>query len=355
MNLIENHLYREDLERVANLDVPWENLRDKTFLVSGAGGLIGSFLIDLLMYCNRKRALNSHILALGRNIDKLQKRFSYCLEDPNLQFVVHDINTPLPKDDGRTVDYVLHLASNTHPVAYATDSVGTVLTNIIGTRNMLDYAIAHRSARFAFASSNEIYGENRGDVEFFSEDYCGYIDCNTLRAGYPESKRCGEALCQAYLKQYGLDIVIPRFTRTYGPSMLTDDSKVISQFILNALDNKDIVLKSSGTQFYSFTYISDAVAGLLFILLKGEKGNAYNIADAPGDIMLKDLASVVANQMDKKVIYDLPNAVEAAGFSKATKARLSGERLKRLGWSMQQPIELGIIRTINILKQVAHD
>lgn len=355
MKLIDNTQYQEDLKRAASIDLPWERLCNKTILLSGASGMIGSFLVDLLMYCNRNLGTNCRILALGRNIKKNQERFSYCFDDPNFKFISHDINLPLPHDSERIIDFVVHLASNTHPVAYATDPVGTVLTNILGTKNMLEYAIAHQAERFAFASSNEIYGENRGDIELFSEDYCGYIDCNTLRAGYTESKRCGEALCQAYLKQYGLDIVIPRFTRTYGPTMLTSDTKVISQFILNALDGKDIVLKSAGTQHYSFTYVSDAVIGLLTVLLKGEIGNAYNIADSAGDIMLKDLAEIVAKHMNKEVVFDLPNAVEVAGFSKATKARLSGDKLKKLGWRMQEPIETGIIKTINILNKVIHE
>lgn len=95
----------------------------------------------------------------------------------------------------------------------------------------------------------------------FDEDYCGFINCNTLRAGYPESKRCGEALCQAYIRQKGLDIVIPRLTRSYGPTMLMSDSKAVSQFIKKGLAGEDIVLKSKGNQYYSYTYVADAVSG----------------------------------------------------------------------------------------------
>ena len=259
---------------------------------------------------------------------------------------------PFERGDLGTVDYILHLASNTHPMQYSTDPIGTITTNIIGVQNLLDFAVEHHASRFAFTSSNEIYGENRGDVEFFDENYCGYINSNTMRAGYPESKRCGEALCQAYKAQKGLDVVIPRPTRSYGPTMLMSDTKAISQFIKKGIAGEDIVLKSAGTQFYSYTYVADAVAGLLTILLKGVSGEAYNIAEEHSDIMLKDLASIIAGINGKEVVFEIPDAVEAAGYSTATKARLDGHKLQTLGWKPKYDIKGGMERTIRILKSM---
>ena len=235
MTLYNNALYQEDLEYVRNLDLPWNKLQDKLVLLSGATGMIGSFLIDVLLNKNEKDNLNCTVYALGRNEQKAKARFCKYAEDEHFIFVPYDVNMPFVRDDIGTVDYVLHLASNTHPMQYATDPIGTITTNIIGLQNMLEFAVAHHVTRFAFASSNEIYGENRGDVELFDEKYCGYIDSNTLRAGYPESKRCGEALCQAYRVQKGLDVVIPRLTRSYGPTLQMSDTKALSQFIKKGL------------------------------------------------------------------------------------------------------------------------
>lgn len=352
MALYENALYLEDLSNTRQLDLPWEKLQGKSVLISGATGLLGSFLVDVLLEKDRSEQLDCTVYALGRNAEKAEQRFSHFHGDPHLVFIPYDIQKPFRRDEIGTVDYVLHLASNTHPVQYATDPIGTITTNIIGLQNMLDFAVEHRATRFAFASSNEIYGENRGDVEFFDESYCGYIDPNTLRAGYPESKRCGEALCQAYRTQKGLDIVIPRFTRSYGPTLLMSDTKAISQFIKKGIAGEDIILKSAGTQYYSYQYVADSVSGLLTILLKGESGEAYNIAEEHSDITLKDLAGIIAAIAHREVIFEIPDAVEAAGYSRATKARLNGAKLQALGWKPRYTIRSGLERTIQILKAI---
>lgn len=349
MFLYTNDLYMEDMDRVVKVDLPWEKLQDKSVLLSGATGLLGSFLVDVLMRKNEK-GLNCTIYALGRSEIKAENRFSKWWGDNHLIFLPYDVNMPFVRDDIGTVDYVLHLASNTHPMQYAADPIGTIATNIIGLKNMLDYAVQHKAARFAFSSSNEIYGENRGDAETFNESYCGYINSNTLRAGYPESKRCGEALCQAYKSQKGLNVVIPRFTRSYGPTMLLSDTKAISQFIRKGIEGENIVLKSAGTQNYSYTYMADAIYGLLSVILCGESGEAYNIADETSNIMLKDLAKIVADHTGKEVVFEIPDAVETAGYSKATKALLDGSKLKKLGWKPYYSIQTGIPRTLDILK-----
>ena len=349
MELYSNEQYMDDLNYVIGLDLPWEKLQDKSILISGATGLVGSFFVDVLMMKN-KDGLNCKIYALSRNAQKASEKFTKWTGNDLLSFITYDIKQPLVRNDLEIVDYVIHMASNTHPMQYSTDPIGTITTNIIGVQNMLNFAVEHHATRFAFTSSNEIYGENRGDVELFDEDYCGYINSNTMRAGYPESKRCGEALCQAYKAQKNLDVVIPRLTRSYGPTMLMSDTKAISQFICKGIAGEDIVLKSAGRQYYSYTYVADAVSGLLHVILKGENGEAYNIADEKSDIMLKDLAAIIADISGKKVVFELPDEVEAAGYSKATKARLDGNKLKKLGWRAKYDIQSGMRRTIEMLK-----
>ncbi|MCI9486905.1 MAG: NAD-dependent epimerase/dehydratase family protein [Lachnospiraceae bacterium] len=347
--LTDNELYMEDIKYVADLRLPWEKLHNAEILITGSTGLIGSFLVDLIMYRNQAYAMNCRIFAIGRDEARAKRRFAYCYGDSNFSFLSHDVQRPLRLPESEKITYVLHLASNTHPLQYSGDPIGTIMTNVVGTQNMLDIAAACQTKRVLLASSNEIYGENRGDVEFFDEEYCGYIDSNTLRAGYPESKRCAEALCQAYIRSKGVDAVVARLTRTYGPTMLTTDSKALSQFLKKGISGEDVVLKSNGEQFYSYCYVSDAVSGLLSVLLLGRKGMAYNIADEKSDIRLKELAGLIAEYNGKNVIYELPDKTEAAGYSTAVKARLNGKLLKQLGWEMRYDIKAGVRRTLDIL------
>ncbi len=337
-----------DIQRIVTLDLPWEKLKNKTLLISGASGLLGKFLIDVLMAKNKTDNLNCKVVAVCRNEEKARVRLADAFATGAISIFAHDVTQPFDTFSQK-VDYILHLASNTHPIAYSTDPIGTITTNILGTKNLLDLAKTVQAERMLLASSVEIYGENRGDVELFDETYCGYINCNTMRAGYPESKRCSEALCQAYIKQAGLDVVIARLARIYGPTMLMEDSKALSQFIKKGIAGEDIVLKSAGSQFYSYVYVADATSALLTILLKGVCGEAYNVADAAGDVTLKELAETIAQVSGTQVKFEMPNAIEQAGYSTATKARLDGSKLKNLDWLMQYDVVSGIRKTIREL------
>ena len=227
--ITENQEYLAELRKWADRYQDWGLLQDQTIMVAGATGMIGSTLIDWLLLLNQEKQLNCKVIALGRNKQKAQARFASYWEQAGFTFVEGDINQGINCD--QDIDYVLQAASNTHPLAYSKFPISTITTNVIGSNNLLDYAAKHKAKRVIFLSSVEVYGENRGDTDKFKEDYLGYLNCNTLRAGYPESKRTGEALCQAYLKEKGLDCVILRLSRAFGPTLLATDSKALSQFL----------------------------------------------------------------------------------------------------------------------------
>ncbi|MDT2633455.1 NAD-dependent epimerase/dehydratase family protein [Enterococcus dongliensis] len=341
-------MYRAELDKINQANNNWKKIDHHSFLIIGATGMIGSYMIDVLMRRNEKNQSNIHIYAMGRSIDRLKKRFSMYEESTFFHMVEADVTQPFMLD--KEVDYIFHGASNTHPRAYATDPIGTIMTNLMGTQQVLEFAVKKKAQRVAFLSTVEIYGENRGDVEKFTEDYCGYIDCNTLRAGYPEGKRAGESLCQAYIAKHDLDIIIPRVCRTFGPTMLLNDSKASSQFILNAVNNEDIVLKSEGNQYFSYAYVGDVVYALLYLLGNGENGEAYNIAVPEFDLHLKDLAHGLAALNQKEVIFDLPDEEERRGFSTASQAILASDKIDSIGWRPLFGLNEALKNTVELIR-----
>ena len=350
-NRLTSSMYKDDVVCCAELPLDWSRLDGHTILISGATGQIGVALIDVLMQRNRNQGgFDCHIIAVGRNEAKARARLPY-FQDRHFSFLESDISQSIEAVTTEA-DTVIHLASTTHPKAYATNPVGTIATNVIGLRNLLEGMRSgeRHDGRFLFASSVEVYGRNRGDVLRFKEDYCGYIDPNTLRAGYPESKRVGESLCQAYLAQYGVDVVIPRIPRTYGPTLLPSDTKALSQFLHRGLDLEDIVLKSEGNQLFSYLYVMDTVSGLLYCLANGDSGAAYNIADADSDITLRDLARQIADLSGTDVVFELPDVVERRGYSTAITAVMDGDKLKGLGWKPRYTIREGVARTLRMMR-----
>lgn len=350
---LSHPLYVEDLAFVCDCGADWSVLDGATVGISGATGLVGTFLVDVLMRKRMRDGLDVSVLALGRNEGRARLRLPY-FDNSGFAFQTLDVSVPgaVPT---QPADVVVHLASTTHPRAYATQPIQTITSNIMGLQNLLEWQLASSSknGRFLFASSVEIYGQNRGDAEKFDESYCGYLDCNTLRAGYPEAKRLGEALCQAYTSQRGVHVYVPRLPRIYGPTLLPSDTKALSQFLRKAVAGEDVVLKSEGKQVYSYLYVADAVAALLWVLTRGREGVAYNAADCESDVSLRDLASLVAHAGGGSVVFELPDEVERAGYSTATKALLDATRLRELGWRAHYGIADGVERTVAMLRAEA--
>ena len=343
MNYYNTLTYENELIEIVEKRQTFFN--NKRILVSGARGMLGSMFIDAMMLLNRKYGSNIKIYAVTRNKKLAEERFIRHIDDNHFNIFFADINKDKIKID-EDIDFVVHGASNTHPFLYSGKPIETILTNVAGTNNLLEFAVKHRCKRFLFLSSVEVYGENRGDCEKFKEDYCGYINSNTMRAGYPESKRTGETLCQAYIKEYGLDSVILRLARCYGPGILQNDSKALSQFIHRAKEKRDIILKSEGKQEFSYVYQAEVVDAMCYFLQFGISGECYNVTGKDSDVSLKDLAEKIADMSGVLVKYELPDKNEAAGYSMATKAVLDGRKAETIGWTAVYPIWEGIKRSL---------
>lgn len=329
-----NRLEAEDIKNVAELPYDWKKLSGKTILVSGGTGFIGSFLCNVIRYRNKFYHQNIKVISIAFNNPK---------DDETVTYLRRDICLPL--DVEGPIDYILHMASNTHPEQYKTDPVGTITGNVFGAYNLLCLAKNKRSSRFVLASSCEIYGD--GKNEPMDELYCGYINPNTARAGYNEAKRVSEALCQSFAQQYGIESCVFRLARVFGADKTKKDSKAMAQFIRNAVAGEKIVLKSLGLQRYSYVYIADAVSGILKVLLDGIPGEAYNISADYDGMTLGQYAEFIASLSGQGVLYDIEDNPNA---SQAQMALLDNTKIKKLGYRPMYSVCEGLKRTFDIYR-----
>ena len=197
-------------------------------------------------------------------------------------------------------------------------------------------------------STFEVYGNTGNDV--YRESDVGIIDFNCLRSCYPESKRSLESLTHCYVIEHKIDANIARLSSIYGPTMLESDSKAHAQFIKNAIVGNNIVLKSKGFKRRTYCYVIDAVTGVLFVLLRGNKGESYNISNENAIASIAEVAHIVANIAGVKVVYELPSEIEAKGFSKPQNCILNNSKLKSLGWEGYYDVQKGLNETLSILK-----
>lgn len=347
MYIYDNKIYQADLKEAIDSVKSFEKLKSKKIMITGASGLIGSFLVDMFVYANEKFDLQIKIYAIGRNRGRLIERFGY---RQGLICIEQDVNQKI--EISYKVDYVIHAASNAYPAAFSNDPVGTIMSNIAGTKNLLDFCYNCGAERFLFVSSGEVYGIVEKNLDTFCEDDYGYVDFLNVRSCYPSSKRAAETLCISYTKQFGLETVIARPCHTFGANVTNQDNRANVQFIKNVLDGKDIVMKSKGEKLRSYCYIADCASAILTILLEGESTQAYNIVNSTEKITILGFAQSVGKFSGKKVIFELANDQEKKNETPIVKQVLDGRKLEQLGWEGKFSIEEGIEHTVLIQKML---
>lgn len=351
-----NSIIKEDLEFIISSRlIDWECFRDKSVLITGANGMLPSYMVMTLLYLNREREMNSKVYALVRDMEKAKKVFSEFTENDGLMFIVSDVSRPLLPEV--SYDYIIHAASQAAPSYYGKDPVGTFTANTIGTLNMLEIARKCNSIGFLYFSTGAVYGKLSDEVTFIKENEWGQVNQLEVRNCYAESKRAGENACVCYAYQYGISAKIVRIFHTMGPMINLNDGRVFSDFCKNITENKNLVLKSDGTARRAFLYVADAIIAYFKVLIDGEIAEAYNVGGGiRNEISMRDLAySLVSCFRTKKlkVVFNIDKNDIVYAKMRTPEQRILPDltKIESLGWRATYSVVDSFCRTIMSLEE----
>lgn len=321
-------------------------LRGSSVLITGATGLLGSYLVDLLAVRNRDFDDEISLHLVGRSRARAQMRFGELFNGGGAQFYEWDAGD---EREFPPVNYIIHAASNADPRSFSTDPVGTMRANVAGTQVLLENARRFRLKKFLYISSGEVYGDTRSLEPTQEDSIDGILNWMAPRSCYPYGKRSAELLCMCYREQFEVASVIARPCHLYGPTQMSSDSRAIAQFIRAAARGEDIVLMSDGLARRSYCYISDAAAALLLLLREGKSGEAYNISDPEGLTTVRNVAEMVAEVKGREVRFEVGSAIDTKGHSKVGLIALDSRKIRQLGWTPTVSIKDGLRSSVEIL------
>lgn len=331
-----NNIFEDDIKNIIK-DFDMSVFDGKTVLVTGATGLLGKLCVKSLL----QSGFNTQVIALVRNKEKADMLFG---ETKRLTYLVQDINQRIQTD--RRVDYIIHTASTTSSQDFVEKPVETIYTALNGTRNVLEFAKNKRITSMVYLSSLEVYGvPEKEDIR--EEDY-GFIDILNPRSSYSESKKMVETLCISYGSEYGVPVRIARLSQTFGAGVSKLDNRVFAQFAKAVINEENIVLHTKGETKRNYCYTTDAIRGIFTILTKGEKNNAYNVANKNTYISIADMAKSLENDKTK-VVFEIDDINR--GYNPTVKICLNTEKLESLNWQAKVSLEEMFERTIQDLKE----
>ena len=339
-------IVQEDLRQMRQADLPWERLDGKTVLVTGAAGMLASYVTWLLLSLREQAGVRVSVIALCIDARKAEQMYGSFAGKPGFRLLIQDVCDPIALEE--PVDYIFHLAGNSSPYSINTDPVGILRCNLQGTLSVLEWARNRHISGLVFASTREVYGENE-TAGTLDERAFGSIDPLDDRSCYPEGKRAAETLLRSYYLQYGIPYRILRIAHAYGPTMrLENDGRVMADLMADAVAGRDIVLKGNGEAVRAFLYVTDAVLGMFTALLLGRPDAVYNLSNETEPVRIRDLAELLASRRGGLVVR-VPAQTSAEGrkgYCAYPRIPLDTTALERLGWKPEVPLAEGIERVL---------
>ena len=339
-----NHIMQEDIDNIIKADIRWEKLRGCSVLITGATGMLGGYLLRTLSELNRQRAYGMTLYILVRHPEKLDEALR-----GQVKVICQSVSEPIVTD--ARFDYVIHAASPASPQIMAKDPVGTIAANALGAFYTLQAAQRSDAKGYLYISSREIYGQPYADQKVFTEETYGFVDPLQARSCYPEGKKAAETMCVCYKEQYGLNTKIARLAHTFGPGMSIYDGRVQADFLKNVVHHEDILLKSDGSAIRTYTYVSDAVTALFYVLLNSDD-MVYNISSEADTVSIRQLAQTLLDEFPErglKLVFDIPEEAQK-GTAPFTLGILGSDKLKALGWKPHYRLGEVLRRTVEYLE-----
>ena len=339
--------YINDLTLIQNNISNITKIKNSSFLITGATGLVCSAIVDFLINLNDTRSYGLHVYIAARNFEKTEERFGNFLSRNDVTFVEYDALNEI--NWNYNVDYIICGAGLANPPLYVKQPVETMLSNLNGVNNILMYSRHHDVKRVLFVSSSEVYGKKNNSEPYHDDEY-GYVDILNPRACYPSAKRACETLCSSYYSEYNVDSVVVRLGHVYGPTARSSDKRASTQFFYDVIAEKDIIMKSAGTQLRSYCYIADCVSAIMTALIEGESTKAYNISNPKSVVTIRELADQIASSSGRKVLFENPSDEELKGYNLMDNSSLDSSSLIELGWKGAFSLKEGVEHTLKILQ-----
>lgn len=340
-----NRILKEDIDNILKENLNWDKFRNTKVLITGASGMIGSYMLYTLVELNKREHYNMSLYALVRHPEKLDGEVL-----PYINIIKQSVTEPIDTDVA--FDFVIHTASPASPLIMREDPVGTIAANTIGTYNTLEAARKGSGKGYLFISSREIYGQPYENQRVFTEDTYGFVNPLDPRSCYPEGKKAAETMCVCYKKQHGINAKIARLAHTFGPGMSIFDGRVQADFLKNVVNNEDIVLKSDGSAIRTYTYAGDAALALFYILLDSDD-IVYNISSEESTVSIKQLAETLVEAFPERnlnLVFDIPEDADNSGCAPFTLGILGSDKLKSIGWKPVYSLEEGLKRTVEYIE-----
>ena len=341
-------IVEEDVRQFAETFSLWNELRGASFMVTGATGLIGGMAVRCLKALDERYQLGIKIVCPVRSIDKAKKIFG---DIDGVEFIVHDFSLSKPLDYSGRADYIIHGASPTASAYFVSHPVETINTQINGVTAIMEYARTYDVKGVVILSSLEVYGSNYDD-KLITEDMQGYVNPLSVRSSYNMGKRMSECLAHSYAKEYGVHVRMARLTQVCSAGIDENDNRAVAQFTKKIVNGEDIILLTQGGTSRTYCYSIDAVSALLYILLRGEDGTAYNVANSDTYISIRELAEFLCATFGdgKSKVVVKADDIKKHGYPPETHLRLDTSALQSLGWKPLYDRKAMFERMIEYLK-----